>query len=93
MHGTNVATWTKLDFFEQENLRIKSLSSGFGHVVVLTEDQRIFAWGLNEVGQLGLGDKTNRFEPTHLPYFDNLNVKGVSCGEMHTVVWSDYNIL
>lgn len=91
--GLNVSEWTKIDFFEQQNLRIKSISSGFGHVLALTEDDKVYTWGLNDAGQLGLGDTNNRFDPTHLPYFDDLGVKGVSCGEMHSVVWTQYNIL
>lgn len=91
--GTNVSAWTKIDFFEKNGLKVKSCDTGFGHSLVLTEDGKVFAWGVNEVGQLGLGDVQSRYEPTELTYFNGLGVKGVACGPVHSLVWTDYNIM
>ena len=89
----NVSAWTKIEFFEKNGLSVKSLSTGFGHSVAITEDDKVYVWGNNEQGQLGLGDNNNRFEPTLVEYFTGRGVRGVTCGQLHTVVWGDYSIL
>lgn len=37
---------------------VQQFSVGGGHVVALTTDGRMFAWGLNESGELGTGEKS-----------------------------------
>lgn len=37
------------------------------HVLALTRDGRVFAWGSNLLGQLGLGDLANRLSPVEVP--------------------------
>lgn len=90
---TNLSQWTKIDYFERNDLRVKTIAAGFGHNVALTEDHRVYVWGLNADGQLGLGDRASRYEPVELEYFQNRQVKGVACGTLHTIVWGEYNIL
>ena len=41
-----------------------ALAVGWQHVLALDQQGRLWAWGLNESGQLGLGDTTNRNRPT-----------------------------
>lgn len=88
-----VQKWTKLDFFERNNIPVKSIHAGYGHSIVLTEDDKLYVWGLNDFGQLGLGDKTSRFEPVQNEFFVDRRIKGVTCGQIHTIVWSEYSIL
>lgn len=37
---------------------VQQFSAGGGHVVALTADGRLFAWGLNGTGELGTGEKS-----------------------------------
>jgi alpha-tubulin suppressor-like RCC1 family protein len=37
------------------NIEIKSVAAGTCHMIILTTDGRVFVWGRNEFGQLGLG--------------------------------------
>lgn len=83
----------KIEFFEQHNITISQISCGYAHTIALTDDDRIFVWGGNTNGQLGLGDTNTRFEPTLSPFFQNRRVKGLACGYLHSLVWSEYNIL
>ena len=40
---------------------------GLYHAFALTQDQAIYAWGLNNYGQLGTDDSNMRFQPERLP--------------------------
>ena len=40
--------------------KIKSISSGACHNVILTESNQIYVWGKNDWGQLGLGSKNEQ---------------------------------
>lgn len=51
---------------------------------MVTEDGKVFVWGGNEDGKLGLGDVDSVSEPTALPM--DLPVICVSCGYYHTAV-------
>ncbi len=43
--------------------KAKRTAVGSSHTVVLTRDNRVCVFGANSVGQLGLGDKKDRFTP------------------------------
>jgi len=44
--------------------RSKAVAAGWAHSLVLKEGGDIYAFGVNELGQLGLGDNDDRFIPT-----------------------------
>jgi len=43
--------------------RIRNVSAGWAHSVAVGSDGRVFSWGLNSHGQLGLGDTNTRLAP------------------------------
>lgn len=43
--------------------QIAKVSAGWAHSVAVGTDGRVYAWGLNSHGQLGLGDTVTRFSP------------------------------
>ena len=55
--------------------------AGYGHTLILTCDGTVKAWGRNEYGQLGLGDKTDRSTPT--PITGLTGVKQLVAGTYH----------
>lgn len=55
-----------------------SLINRYNHSLVLTGTGRVFGWGSNDEGQLGLGDTVNRKTPQHLPTLSN--IVHVACG-------------
>ena len=59
-----------------------SISSSGYHTVVLTRDGKCYMFGMNNRGQLGLGDNETRCYPVLLENFNN--VVQVSCGASHT---------
>ena len=50
----------------------------------VTEDGELFTWGLNDYGQLGLGDKEPRASPTRVQMpVDEAPIGTVSCGSTY----------
>jgi len=84
----------KVEFINDEGLdkevRIASASAGFGHTVAITTDGDIYTWGLNNYGQLGVGDKETRWYP--IPVTKDivgrylLDIKKVRCTEYSTFI-------
>ncbi|MBK6758996.1 MAG: hypothetical protein IPG70_15975 [Moraxellaceae bacterium] len=64
------------------NLKAKSIVAGKNHLCAIGENNSLFCWGANEVGQLGLNDSVRRYEPTQV----NLagSVQQVAAGFGHT---------
>src|SRR3990172_2709958 len=42
------------------------------HLFALSRDGRVFAWGSNAFGELGLGDNVDRFQPVEVTGFSNV---------------------
>jgi alpha-tubulin suppressor-like RCC1 family protein len=42
---------------------VRSVTAGFHHSLALTWDGRVYSWGANSFGQLGLGDRRSRPSP------------------------------
>lgn len=51
--------------------KISQLSCGMGHVVCKTILKKVYTWGSNQCGQLGIGNffDTNSMEPKLVQYF------------------------
>ena len=66
------------------------------HMFCLTAEQRIYAWGLNANGRLGLpsfraDSKPNVIKfPVQLKALDGKKVDGLSAGNDHTFAWSSH---
>ena len=73
---------TKLDV----KFQIVGLSCGDEHTAVLTDSGRLFSFGSNEFGQLGLGHNTNVLKPSCVKSLKPDRVLRVACGKAHTVV-------
>ena len=48
--------------------RVRRVSIGYGHVLAATEDGRVFAWGKNFYGQLGVGDHRDKATPQQVSH-------------------------
>ena len=69
------------------------VSCGDNHTIALTSDNKLYVWGCNKYGQLGLGDTEGRNTPHELVLNDvnKLNIVSVSCGIDHTFILLNTN--
>ena len=58
------------------------VAAGRGHVGAFDRDGNLFMWGLNSLGQLGLGDCVSRKTPTRVTSIGP--VTQLSCGSFYT---------
>ncbi|KAK4359277.1 hypothetical protein RND71_021506 [Anisodus tanguticus] len=71
-----------------ENKNAKVVSCGARHSAIMTEDSKVYSWGWNKYGQLGLGDTVDRNDPCEVP-IDDCRPKNVACGWWHTLLLAD----
>ena len=77
-----------------EQGRIQQVIAGGAHTLVLTQDNRLWVCGLNNNGQLGLGDKEPRATFTAVPWSAERGcIRQVIVGANHTVVLTQANRL
>jgi alpha-tubulin suppressor-like RCC1 family protein len=80
---------TEITYFK--DTAIKQIACGQLYTIVLTHSGKIYGWGQNYDGQLGLGDQKNRKNPTEITYFKQncIKIKNIECGAHHTFALSD----
>jgi alpha-tubulin suppressor-like RCC1 family protein len=69
-----------------ENEKIVMISCGGWHSLELTESGRVFGWGHNFYGQLGV-NLMHSSEPI-ITELNNLKIKKISCGREHSLLLS-----
>jgi alpha-tubulin suppressor-like RCC1 family protein len=76
------------------------VSAGASHSTMIDTTNKLYIWGLNNAGQLGLGDVANRSAPVQL-ITNNILFNNVSAGVSHTIasditnslyVWGDNTV-
>ncbi|XP_047152230.1 ultraviolet-B receptor UVR8-like isoform X1 [Vigna umbellata] len=71
-----------------ENIHAKNISCGARHTALVTEGGRVFCWGWNKYGQLGLGDVVDRNVPSEVT-IEGFVPKSVACGWWHTLLLAE----
>lgn len=77
-----------LDSPSLENTHAKNISCGARHSAIITEDGKVFCWGWNKYGQLGLGDVIDRNIPSEVAIAGCVPKK-VVCGWWHTLLLAE----
>nr|XP_043881120.1 ultraviolet-B receptor UVR8-like [Solea senegalensis] len=77
---------------------VKLLACGSSHSIVVTVDNKIFAWGNGTSGQLGDGQREVKDHPVEVKLPQEVKVKGsdmdvdnivgVACGSRHSFIWT-----
>ncbi|KAL0643151.1 hypothetical protein Bca4012_041441 [Brassica carinata] len=73
------------------NSVICQISGGWRHTVALTSDGKLYGWGWNKFGQVGVGDNIDQCSPVQVRFSDDQKVVQVSCGWRHTLAVTERN--
>lgn len=65
--------------------KIKQIEVGYNFVLLVTFENKIYGWGSNEYGQLGLTTMSVVHTPTLLEEISNLGVYKIACGGYHSL--------
>ncbi|KAG6551955.1 hypothetical protein Mapa_006572 [Marchantia paleacea] len=68
-----------------KNNPIVQISGGWRHTVALDSSGRLYGWGWNKFGQVGVGNTDDQTSPQLVKNLAEEKVKQVSCGWRHTV--------
>ena len=68
--------------------KVVDLAVGSMHVLALTDEGEVYAWGGNDQGQLGDSAMNSKAEPTLMTSLEGKNIIGVACGPSQ-VSWDD----
>ncbi|HLX52724.1 MAG TPA: hypothetical protein VKR58_02230, partial [Aquella sp.] len=71
---------------------VTKFDCGLEHVIAISSGNKIYVWGNNYYGQLGLGDNEPRIFPCELDLrlTDSDYVRSFSCGANHTILLTNY---
>ncbi|KRW99588.1 Regulator of chromosome condensation 1/beta-lactamase-inhibitor protein II [Pseudocohnilembus persalinus] len=89
-------TYKPLDQIFQEfngNGNIRKIVCGIQHTVILTEDKKVFTYGVGEYGSLGHGGVLFQEIPRQILKFQDKKIVQIACGEYHTLALSEINDL
>ncbi len=74
------------------NERVVMISYGWSHSMALTECGHVYSWGLNDCGQLGIGNTVDSNVPKFIAVIDenkcNVFIEKISCGSGHSLLLS-----
>ncbi|CAF0899632.1 unnamed protein product [Brachionus calyciflorus] len=65
---------------------IIQIACGYYHFLMLTEDGKVYVCGLNDYGQLGLGNKSPTSTPIYLKSIQGIPIEQIACGAHHSLI-------
>jgi len=84
-NGGSIDTPEALDVWRQQNGNCKHIVCGDNHTLALTESGKLYSWGANSSGQLGLGHIRDERSPQIIRQITE-GVISIAAGCRHTVV-------
>lgn len=75
-----------MSMLSDENVRIKQISAGGHHTLILTSDGQVYSFGYGSHGQLGHKNTLNYFEPKLVNDLKNVQIEQVAAGWNHSIV-------
>lgn len=76
----------KIDFFSDNDIKIKDFSCGSNHTLLLTEDNQVYSWGNGASGKLGHGNDEDQNYPKLIEFFKDKKVTHVKATINHSIV-------
>jgi len=66
---------------------VRHIACGARHSIAVLKSGKMYVWGFNKFGQLGLGDLKNRQEPSEMTGLPSSSkICQIDCGRWHTFV-------
>lgn len=83
--------WSPVRFDSLDGVRIRDVStcSNSFHWLAISEDYKVYAWGFNAKGQLGVNDCTYRSNPTLIQSLSGYKIVAVATGKHHSLFLTD----
>ena len=72
-----------------QTARVKSVSTGIGHILVLTTTGEVLSFGSGWYGRLGHGDEEDQLEPKVIEALRGTRVVAIAVGRDHSMVQTD----
>ncbi|OQR87784.1 RCC1 and BTB domain-containing protein [Achlya hypogyna] len=69
------------------------VACGYYHTMALTQTGKLYAFGRNDFGQLGLGHKQNMHKPSLVGTLADFTIVDVACGCYHTLALRDNGVV
>ncbi|CAO2832421.1 unnamed protein product [Amaranthus hypochondriacus] len=70
---------------------ISQISGGWRHTMAVTSEGKLYGWGWNKFGQVGVGDYTDRCSPVQVSFPNDQKVLQICCGWRHTLAVTERN--
>nr|QEM23329.1 UV resistance locus 8 [Colobanthus quitensis] len=70
---------------------ISQISGGWRHTMAVTSDGKLYGWGWNKFGQVGVGDNVDRCSPVQVVFPHDQKVVQICCGWRHTLAVTEKN--
>lgn len=64
-----------------EHVKVVQVCVSETHVLALSEEGKVFSWGDNGCGELGLNNYQQKYLPTLVDFFGSKVVKRISCSD------------
>jgi alpha-tubulin suppressor-like RCC1 family protein len=68
---------------------VAKVAVGNLHAIALTRDGKVYTWGMNQHGQLGVGTTNNQGSPVQVEALEDQVVVDVACGGGHTAALTE----
>ncbi|XP_052141834.1 ultraviolet-B receptor UVR8-like [Oryza glaberrima] len=68
---------------------ISQISGGWRHTMALAADGKLYGWGWNKFGQVGVGDNEDHCSPVQVNFPNEQKVVQVACGWRHTLALTE----
>eukprot|EP01025_Chloroclados_australasicus_P025419 TRINITY_DN2539_c0_g1_i1.p2 TRINITY_DN2539_c0_g1~~TRINITY_DN2539_c0_g1_i1.p2 ORF type:complete len:402 (-),score=54.71 TRINITY_DN2539_c0_g1_i1:677-1882(-) len=73
--------------------KIKEAACGAEHTIAVAEDGEVFGWGWGQYGNLGDGERHDRWQPTQVQGLTGVKLQQISCGWRHNLALSQDGIM
>mmetsp|Transcript_3645 Transcript_3645/g.6025 ORF Transcript_3645/g.6025 Transcript_3645/m.6025 type:complete len:484 (+) Transcript_3645:2-1453(+) len=86
LHGSFVDTPRSVEGpLGDEEVQVKLIAAGDSFTMAVTEEDRLYTWGANANGQLGLGKLQDQMVPQPVPQLSGLRIGAICCGACHSI--------